>query len=88
MLATVKPPLRLPFVTQENGVDSYWEPDRRGDYGEACARGQDYADALLELIRDEEEPVLFGFVLQAIVAKGVYDAVEIGFFTRLGSELL
>lgn len=89
MLATTKPVShRLPFVSNDGETTNFWNPDRGGEYEVACARGRRYAEELLEVIRLEENPTLFGTVLRAIVAGRVYGGVEIGFCHRLGIELL
>jgi len=90
MLTTTKPVvLRLSFVEQTaSEAVAFWEPDRSGEYEVACARGRDYADELLSYIRDEQNPTIFGSVVRAITAGGIYGAVEIGFCNRIGIQLL
>lgn len=64
-----------------------WQPERSGDYQKDTASGRRYADNVLGLVDDRANPLIFGAVVKAIVQGGVYDAVEIGFCSRIGMAL-
>lgn len=78
----------LPFVQHNDDRINFWAPERDGDYALVNARGRDYAEALLRVIRETQNPTIFGSVIRAIVAGGVYGPVEIGFCHALGVELV
>lgn len=69
-------------------VNGEWAPVRSGDYAKDCQLGRDLGAQLLEHIRDEDNPMLFGTVMRAITQAGVFEGVEIGFCHVFGVELI
>ena len=69
-------------------VDGKWAPGRSGCYDTDCRTGRDLADRLLTRIQRDENPALFGTVVRAITAEHKYEAVEIGFCSRIGIQLM
>lgn len=85
MLAPVSKVEDLSFST---GKKNLWSPRRTGNYADDTAMGRQYADELLAHMRLKECPLAFGQVMRAITESGTYDAVEIGFCSRLGIHIL
>lgn len=83
MLAPVLKFETLSFVSGRNS----WNPVRTGDYGTDTAAGRRYADELLNFIRVKDCALAYGRVARAIVEGGVFEAVEIGFCSRIGIHL-
>jgi len=78
----------LTFVTKrEDGTLDLWTPERPDDYAIANAMGRDYAAEVLLMMKNTNNPALFGAVIRAIVRSGEYSGVEIGFCHGLGVEL-
>jgi len=74
----------LPFVRDKD----YWCPqDETGDWGKDNAVGRAYARALVDATDDEELPLVFGRVMQAIIAKGHCGGIATGFFFALGGMI-
>lgn len=84
MLAPVAKLEDLSFVSGKN----LWRPVRTGNYAEDTARGRRYADELLTYIRLKNCPMAFSQVARAMTQAGRYEAVEIGFCSRIGIHLV
>ena len=67
--------------------DTVWTPERSGSYDQDCRMGRLYADQLLDAITRTGNPALFGTVARAITQGGVFDAVEVGFCSRIGIHI-
>ncbi|MEO5867185.1 MAG: hypothetical protein ABIS14_11700, partial [Sphingomonas sp.] len=46
-------------------VEGNWAPLRTGDYEQDCAQGNLYANEVLALIEETENPAIFGSVVRA-----------------------
>lgn len=68
-------------------IDGKWAPDRTGNYADDCAKGRAEAELMLVYIDQTQNPAVFGTIARAIVVAGVYEAVEIGFCSRIGIQL-
>lgn len=69
-------------------VDGKWAPERPEDYVEACGAGARYADEMIGVIRDTQNPTILGSVMQAIADSAEFGGVEIGFYTRVAVVLM
>ena len=69
-------------------ADGKWAPERTGDHSADCATGRRYAKELIAVIRQEDNPAFFGTVARAITEGGQYGAIEIGFCSVIGIEIL
>ena len=80
----------LTFVTRNeaDGSLNLWTPERPADYASACAMGRDYAAELHGFMTASGNPVVFGAVLRAISAGGIFGGVETGFCSAFGIALL
>lgn len=57
-------------------------------YGEQNTLGRERAEDLLDVIRRTGSPVLLGHVLEAMVKKGKFEGVEIGFCHALSVDMM
>lgn len=57
-------------------------------FGAANKIGRDRAAELVEVMRRTATPALLGHTIEAIVRKGNFGGVEVGFFHALSVELL
>jgi hypothetical protein len=78
----------LSFVTLTGDKVDFWAPERSGDYETDNAAGRRHAEALMRLIRETDNPTIYGSVVRAMTLHGTYGAVEIGFCSRIGIELI
>jgi hypothetical protein len=85
MLARVSKITDLSFVESKSNL---WAPQRTGNYAQDTATGRRCADELLAYMRMKDDPLPFGQVTRAITEGGRYEAVEIGFCSRIGIHLL
>lgn len=79
----------LDFVRMtENGPD-FWAIEPTGHYPTDCERGREAAiDLHCQLHFKNAEPNLLGSIAQAIVAKGRYGPLEIGFFQQIAEAIV
>ena len=66
----------------------YWSPEITGEWGTDTARGKDYADEAVACIRRHNNPTAFGHVIKAMIGKGSWSGVEVGFFHRFCEHLI
>jgi hypothetical protein len=85
MLARVLQITDLSFVESKKNV---WSPRRTGDYAQDAAYGRDCAEELLLYMRVKDDPLPYSQVARAISESGRFEAVEIGFCSRMGIHLL
>jgi hypothetical protein len=67
-----------------DGKIDLW-PDTAG-LGSAAADnalGRDRADELVTYMRDHDAPMVLGFVVQAMIARGRFGAIEVGFHNQV-----
>ena len=69
-------------------VDGNWEPERSGNYTIDCSTGRDLANEVISITRDTRNPLVIGTAIRAMVESNRYEAVEIGFCSRLGVVLV
>ncbi len=74
----------LSFASSRGGALDLWSPADAGSYRQGNDIGRSRADELVQYMRDNQAPMVLGHVVQAIVARGEYGAIEIGFFNQLG----
>lgn len=77
----------LPFVSVGSKT-IFWKPVRSGNYEVDCATGREYAENLLAFMRKNQNPLILRSVIQSMNSQDALGGVEIGFLTRLGTELL
>lgn len=76
---------RLPFVQVVNGEKDYWATaEESGRWEEDNRVGREYADGLVSVCQEGQLGMALGYVTQAVVRKGRYGGIEVGFFNRLG----
>jgi hypothetical protein len=85
MLARVLQITDLSFVQSKKNV---WSPRRTGNYAQDAAYGRDCAEELLLYMRVKDDPLPYSQVARAISESGRFEAVEIGFCSRIGIHLL
>jgi len=68
--------------------DGLWMPERSGRFFEDCARGHRYAAELIAEMTQENNPTLLGAVVRSMIDGGKFEAVEIGFFSRVGQQIV
>ncbi len=79
----------LTFVTRRgDGRLDLWTPERPADYAAGNAMGRDYATEMLAYMATSGDASIFGAVVRAITRSGRYEAVEIGFCSVIGIQLL
>jgi len=78
----------LSFVTFRNGKCDMWTPERPADRAQAIEMGKDYAREMLVMIRETDNPLIFGAVIRTMTSNGLWGPVEMGFCSVLGIELL
>ena len=64
-------------------VIAFWAPEVSGNYGSDNTKGHDYADEVLEYMRQHDYPGLLGHVTKAMIAHGKFGGVEVGFCERV-----
>jgi hypothetical protein len=70
----------LSFVTRTaDGLDYWSNVEESGDWGSDNARGEDCAREMLRFQFFHDAPMIFGYVLKAMIAKGRFGGVEVGF---------
>jgi hypothetical protein len=88
---TAHPYDRLPFVTcpKDGTGRNFWAPRPTGDYNEDCCLGEQYAEAVIPMLRDDHN--LLGLIVVSIMAHGD-DArdrgVVVGFMLRISKRLI
>jgi len=66
----------------------YWSPKISDDWHDDTVRGRAYADEVIAFIREHRNPTILGHVIKAMIGKGGYTGVEVGFFHRLSDCLI
>ena len=77
---------------REDGTFDYWAVDASGDWSADCKKGREVASTLMGVMYplDEAGPpneILLGYVARAIIEKGRYSGVEVGFFQEIAESL-
>jgi hypothetical protein len=72
----------LPFI-----VEGKWQPEEVEGYALQNRLGRSYADAVIRLAQDSDNPLIFSAVMRAMADAGQFEGVEVGFCHRI-SELL
>ncbi len=79
----------MPFVKcdAEGNVVDPWSVQPTDDYAENCRTGRRFFGLLLFPMRLENNPLLIGTVTQAIVMKGKWTGIEVGFIQAMSEEI-
>lgn len=76
----------LSFITYtSNGsIEDIWTPDHDvTNYAHGNFIGRKRAEELIQYMSDNRCPVMLGHICEAIIKKGIYGALEIGFFNAI-----
>ena len=71
---------QLSFV---DGAD-LWSVNPTGNWGADCETGRKCANTLMDLMSVEQAPNLLGSVTEAMIKKGAYGGIEVGFLQAIG----
>jgi hypothetical protein len=63
-----------------------WAPARTGEYAKDCQMGRLYARELLQFMQTRGYPPFLGHVFQAMVTRGKFEGVEIGFCNEIALQ--
>lgn len=66
----------------------HWSPEVTDDWGVDTAQGKVYADEAIAFIRVKQNPTVIGHVIKAMIGRGAWTGVEVGFFHRISEHLL
>ena len=90
MLTKTRPaPHVLTFVAPtSSGGTNFWMPERSGDWAEDHALGISYAVEFLDWLATHGNALVFGAIMRAMTAGGIYEGVEVGFCQAIGIELV
>lgn len=77
----------LPFV-KEGSPLNLWATNPTGDYETDNRTGRQFADALVEFMRDKQAPPLFGQVVKSIAERNIFGGIEVGFFHRIAERTI
>lgn len=66
---------------------NYQAPASSGDWAKDNAIGRDFADETVLAIAEKDAPFILGHTVKAMIKKGDYNGVEVGFFNRLSERL-
>lgn len=78
----------LSFVVRTDSGPDFWHVSPTGDYATDCQKGRDLAAELQRHMYFGSSPILLKSVAEAIVRKGQFGPIEIGFFHEIGEALL
>jgi hypothetical protein len=78
----------LPFIAKDQcgNTVTLWAPERTGDYATDCAKGREYADAVIAEMQCGENAALLGWIVRGFGPD--FDGVEIGFCHRIAEHAL
>ena len=74
--------------SSEGGKVILWSDGKSDGYVDGCREGRGRATEVLDMIRAHHMPSLLGNVVDAIVARGRYGAVEVGFFQQIAEAAM
>lgn len=75
----------LSFVVSSGPRVDLWPEFRTtGSYADDNAVGRERAEEVVAYMRDNGAPMVVGHIVQAIVARGIYGGLEVGFFGHFG----
>lgn len=78
----------LSFVSVTDTAKDFWTIKATGDWGADNQTGKAAADELLAEMAGSGVPITLSSVARAIVEKGAWTGVEVGFFTRIGAHTI
>lgn len=78
----------LPFVSVEGTHKDLWAVQETGDTAADNATGREHALELVRYMRDNEAAPTLGHIVRAMVEKGRFGPIEIGFCQRIASAVL
>ena len=87
-LSTADQTMRTTQSKSHRAGPSLWQPERSGEWATDNSTGRKMADEIVEKMRHAGNPTLLGHTMKAVIAQGVYDGVEVGFFHRLAERLI
>ena len=64
-----------------------WALEASGDYAADCETGEEAGRELADYMRSEGAPMVLGHVLRAMVARGQFSGVEVGFAHSIASAI-
>lgn len=76
------------FVCTEGIALDYWAPEVTDDWLVDNNRGKEYADEMISRLRAYGSPTCVGHIIKAMIGKGGYTGVEVGFFHRISEHLM
>lgn len=62
--------------------------DGNADYGEACAKGRDHADKIIQKMCEKQQPTLLWWTVQGLSDDATAPGFRIGFFHRIAEKLM
>lgn len=84
----VLPPTYMQPVSAYNRVVDQWSPKITGNWATDTALGKIYADEAVAHILGQNNPTTLGHTIKAMIGKGSWSGVEVGFFHRFSEYLL
>lgn len=79
----------LDFVRMTDNGPDFWAIESTGHYPTDCERGREAGiDLHRVLYFDNAEPMVLGSIARAIVAKGRYCGIEVGFFQQVAESIV
>lgn len=88
-MSNINASIALPFVAQSmSGGMDMWSPEVSGNWGVDNRVGRKYASELLVYVQKKNDPTLLGRVMMAMIGRGDYGGVEVGFFQQISEHLL
>jgi len=82
-------PLPLSCVNcKTDGSPDLWTPVAVGNWKTDNETGVRHADDVIDRMQQQDHPFLLGHTVKAMIEKGVYGGVEVGFFNHLALRLI
>lgn len=75
------------FIRRSDDGADFWAIEATGNYAMDCQRGREAAGELNRAMFFGSCPPLLGSVARAIVAKGNFSGLEVGFFQQIAEDL-
>ncbi len=73
---------------REDGGINLWSPaEVAGEWDEQCRVGRGYGREAADYIRESGDAAMLPAVVRAIVERGSFGGVEVGFFAKLSVEI-
>ncbi len=76
------------IATQPGGGATMWSPPSvEGDWAAQCEVGRDLGQQAVDYIRQSDDAAILPSVVRAMVERGSFDGVEVGFFAAISMQL-